>query len=103
MKSMRAGKYLKEIGHKKALCIADNFICMDKERIEGFSEAFEPGEILRWEIPKTEEERMIFYKDKYQTLLEKKLLLFLQYQISMHLNLCVFYRVRVFRFPRISR
>lgn len=45
---------------------------MDKERIEGFSEAFEPGEILRWEIPKTEKKRTIFYEDKYQTLLEKK-------------------------------
>ena len=68
----QAGKYLKELGHKKALCIADNFICMDKERIEGFSKAFEPGEILRWEIPKTEKERMIFYEDKYQALFEKK-------------------------------
>lgn len=35
---------------------ADNFICMDKERIEGFSKAFESGEILRWEIPKAEKE-----------------------------------------------
>lgn len=68
----QAGKYLKELGHKKALCIADNFICMDKERIEGFSKAFEPGEILRWEIPKTEKERTIFYEDKYQALFEKK-------------------------------
>ena len=52
------------------MCIADNFICMDKERIEGFSEAFGPGETLRWEIPKTEKERMCFYEDKYQTLLK---------------------------------
>ena len=50
----QAGKYLKELGHKKALCIADTFICMDKERIEGFSKAFGAGETLRWEIPKTE-------------------------------------------------
>ena len=50
----QAGKYLKELGHKKALCIADNFICMDQERIEGFRDAFEPGETFRWEIPKTE-------------------------------------------------
>lgn len=35
---------------------ADNFICIDKEQIEGFSKAFETGEILRWEIPKTEKE-----------------------------------------------
>ena len=63
------GYYLKELGHEKALCIADNFICMDKERIEGFCKAFEPGETLRWEIPKTEKERMRFYDDKYTQLL----------------------------------
>lgn len=64
----QAGRYLKELGHKKALCIADNFICMDKERIEGFRKAFAPGEALRWEIPKTETERMCFYEDKYRDL-----------------------------------
>ena len=66
----QAGKYLKELGHKKALCIADNFICMDKERIEGFRKAFEPGETYRWKIPKTERERMCFYEDKYMQLLK---------------------------------
>ena len=66
----QAGKYLKELGHKKALCIADNFICMDKERIEGFCKAFEPGETYRWEIPKTERERMCFYEDNYMQLPE---------------------------------
>ena len=66
----QAGKYLKELGHEKALCIADNFICMDKERIEGFCKAFEPGETLRWEIPKTEKERMRFYEDKYRELVK---------------------------------
>ena len=62
----QAGRYFKELGHKKALCIADNFICMDKERIEGFCKAFEPGEVLRWEIPKTEKERISFYDDKFK-------------------------------------
>ena len=66
----QTGRYFKELGHKKALCIADNFICMDKERIEGFSKAFEPGEIFRWEIPKTQKERMYFYEDNYQELLK---------------------------------
>ena len=66
----QAGKYLKELGHKKALCIADNFICMDKERIEGFRKAFEHGETYRWEIPKTEKERMYFYEDNYMQLLK---------------------------------
>lgn len=66
----QAGKYFKELGHKKALCIADNFICMDKERIEGFRKAFEPGETLRWQIPKTQRERKCFYQDNFQELLE---------------------------------
>ena len=66
----QAGKYLKKLGHKKALCIADNFICMDKERIEGFREAFGQQETLRWEIPKTEKERMRFYEDKYRELVK---------------------------------
>lgn len=48
----QAGQYFRELGHKKALCIADNFICMDKERIEGFCAAFEPGATMIWEIPK---------------------------------------------------
>lgn len=66
----QAGRHLKMIGHKKALCIADNFICMDKERIEGFCKAFEPGEILRWQIPKKKSGRMLFYEEKFQELLK---------------------------------
>ena len=66
----QAGSHLKMIGHKKALCIADNFICMDKERIEGFCAAFEPGEILRWQIPKKKSGRMLFYEEKFQELLK---------------------------------
>lgn len=45
---------------------------MDKERIEGFRKAFEPGETLIWQIPKTEKERMIFYQEKFQKLLESR-------------------------------
>lgn len=66
----QAGKYLREIGHKKALCIADNYICMDKERIEGFCKAFESDEVVIWQIPKIEKERACFYQDKYQELLK---------------------------------
>lgn len=66
----QAGKYFRELGHEKALCIADNFICMDKERIEGFCKAFEPGETLIWQIPKTEKERVCFYQDKFSELLK---------------------------------
>ena len=68
----QAGKYFKELGHKKALCIADNYICMDKERIEGFRKAFEPGETFIWQIPKTEKERINFYQENFQKLLESR-------------------------------
>ena len=39
---------------RKQTEIADDFICMDQERIEGFRDAFEPWETFRWEIPKKE-------------------------------------------------
>lgn len=58
----QAGKYLKEIGHKNALCLADNFICMDKERIDGFIDAFAPGHVKFLQIPMLKEERNIFYE-----------------------------------------
>ena len=69
----QAGKYFRELGHKKALCIADNFICMDKERIEGFCKAFEPGKTLIWQIPKTEKERIYFYQDNFSELLKNNI------------------------------
>lgn len=69
----QAGSCFKELGHKKALCISDNYICMDKERIDGFRKAFEPGETIVWQIPKTVKERMIFYQDKFPELLKNEI------------------------------
>ncbi len=66
----QAGKYLKELGHKKALCISDNYICMDKERIDGFCKAFEPGETFVWKIPDDEKNRMNFYQQRFRELAE---------------------------------
>lgn len=69
----QAGSCFKELGHKKALCISDNYICMDKERIDGFRKAFEPGETIVWQIPKTVKKRMIFYQDKFPELLKTEI------------------------------
>ena len=66
----QAGKHLKELGHKKALCISDNYICMDKERIDGFCKAFEPGETFVWKIPDDEKNRMNFYQQRFRELAE---------------------------------
>ena len=59
----QAGEYFKKTGHTKALCISDNYICMDEERIEGFKAAFAPGQVKVLQIPIIKEERYEFYKE----------------------------------------
>lgn len=56
------GCHFKELGHTKALCISDNDICIDKERFEGFKNAFSPGTTKLLLIPMDKEERIRFYK-----------------------------------------
>lgn len=58
----QAGKYLKKMGHRKVLCISDNFTCMDEERMEGCRAAMEPFETACLQIPMLKEERTAFYK-----------------------------------------
>ena len=64
----QAGRYFRELGHKRALCISDNYICMDKERIDGFCKAFQPGETMVWQIPNNEKNRRIFYQKRLNDL-----------------------------------
>ena len=64
---LQVGKYFRSCGHSRALCIADNEICMDKERWEGFRDGFGPGaEFLR--IPMHKQERMAFYEEHLEQL-----------------------------------
>jgi LacI family transcriptional regulator len=64
---LQVGKYFQSCGHSRALCIADNEICMDKERWEGFRDGFGPGaEFLR--IPMHKQERMAFYEEHLEQL-----------------------------------
>lgn len=69
---IQAGRHFRELGHTKALCISDNFICMDRERIEGFRSAFAPGETLFWQVPAVARERMAFYRQSLPRLLAEK-------------------------------
>ncbi len=69
----QAGKYFRELGHKKALCISDNYVCMDKVRIEGFKNAFAPGETFFWRIPELKKERGFFYEKKLPELLSENI------------------------------
>lgn len=69
----QAGAYFKELGHRRALCISDNNICMDKERMDGFREAFDAEKTVIWQVPKTTKERHIFYEKKLQDFLMMKI------------------------------
>ena len=69
----QAGQHFRKLGHTKALCIADNAVCMDKERVYGFRSAFAPGEALFWQVPAAARERMAFYRENLPRLLAEKI------------------------------
>ena len=58
----QVGNYFRRLGHRQALCIADNNICVDKERYEGFCAGFgrENTELLI--VPMKKAERRAFYQ-----------------------------------------
>ena len=56
------GTYFREGGHKRALCIADNDICVDMERYQGFREGFASGTVEFVMIPMRKEERWEYYR-----------------------------------------
>lgn len=60
----QVGKCLAALGHKKMLCIADNKICMDLERYNGFCRALEEsgGQADFMQIPMNEKERHLMYE-----------------------------------------
>lgn len=65
----QAGQYARELGHTKALCLADNDLCMDKERMDGFRAAFAPGKALFWQIPALQKERSAYYAEHFHRFL----------------------------------
>ena len=56
------GTYFREGGHKRALCIADNDICVDMERYLGFRDGFASGTVEFVMIPMRKEERWEYYR-----------------------------------------
>ena len=64
----QAGQYLKAAGHTRALCLADNNICMDKERMDGFAAAFGPDRVTRWQVPVQARPRQQFYEENFAAL-----------------------------------
>lgn len=62
----QVGQYFKKNGHKRALCISDNDICMDRERIEGFKKGFGEEQTDFLLIPMGKKERRDFYTGKIE-------------------------------------
>lgn len=58
----QVGNYLCEMGHKKILCIADNYCCMDRERIEGCKDSVKELKPDFMQVPFNKAERELFYK-----------------------------------------
>ncbi|MDO4340474.1 MAG: LacI family DNA-binding transcriptional regulator [Eubacteriales bacterium] len=66
----QAGEYLASMGHTKVLCLSDNFICVDSERMEGCAAAMGDSSVSFMQIPFRKEERMRFYQKRLQEILE---------------------------------
>lgn len=69
----QVGTYLRESGHKRALCIADNDACMDHERKNGFVDGFGKDSTENVAdflvVPMVKEAREKFYNEKFALLL----------------------------------
>ncbi len=62
----QVGEYLRQMGHRKALLIADNEICMDRERMMGFREGFLDGEADFLMVPMSREGRYRCYEENLE-------------------------------------
>lgn len=58
----QVGRYFREAGHRRALCVSDNETGVDRERIDGFCQGFSPGTAELLLIPMEKEERWSFYR-----------------------------------------
>ena len=64
----QVGRHFKKLGHKRALCISDNCICVDKERYDGFCEGFGKENCGFMFIPMKKSERLDFYHKNLDSL-----------------------------------
>lgn len=63
------GEYLRHMGHRRVLCLADNYTCMDKERIVGCRTGMKDGKADFMKIPYLKEDRTAFYEKHFQEIL----------------------------------
>lgn len=63
----QVGAYFRRMGHQRALCVADNHICMDAERFRGFCAGFGSGAAFL-EVPMVQQARQTFYREQMHQL-----------------------------------
>ena len=63
----QVGAYLRGLGHREVLCVADNRECMDLLRYEGFCEGL-GFQADFWQIPMRKQEREEFYQERLSLL-----------------------------------
>lgn len=64
----QVGAYFKRLGHRRALCISDNRVCVDKDRYDGFRAGFGGTGADFMLIPMHREERRAFYGEHLREL-----------------------------------
>lgn len=65
----QAGQYLKRMGHERVLCLSDNAVCMDAERIDGCRAALGGHSVGFLQIPMLKEKRLPFYREREEEIL----------------------------------
>ena len=66
----QVGCHFRELGHRHALCLSDNEIGVDRERIDGFRKGFSPGITEFLKIPMKKEERWQFYQKNVSSIIK---------------------------------
>ena len=66
----QVGCHFRDLGHEKALCISDNEVGIDRERVQGFYRGFAPGRAALLMVPMRRAERWDFYRQHIQELRE---------------------------------
>lgn len=58
----QVGTFFRQSGHRRALCISDNEVCVDLERFQGFKTGFGSGDASLLLVPMHRQERWRFYR-----------------------------------------
>ena len=67
---LQAGRHFRSLGHQRALCLSDNDICMDAQRIRGFRDGFGAEHTDLLLIPMQKEQRRAFYEQHFPLIKE---------------------------------